>query len=196
MTMRMRALAPSLMAPLALAGALAAALPSPAAAQAALAYSQPLSPSALMQVQDRLRQLGLYSGRIDGVWGPGSQQALERFQQGNGLQVTGQLNHATAATLGLDAGALFPAGSGAGIDASPSAALSGPLGYDAVRHVQRRLRSLGFYRGRADGIWGPGTQASLQRFQQSRGLQPDGQLNPMTAQALGLNPARLDSVQR
>ena len=41
-------------------------------------------------------------GRADGVWGPDSQAALERFQQARGLQVTGQLNQATAATLGLD----------------------------------------------------------------------------------------------
>jgi peptidoglycan hydrolase-like protein with peptidoglycan-binding domain len=55
-----------------------------------------------MQVQERLRQLGAYSGRVDGIWGPGTQQALERFQQGRGLQATGQINPATAQALGLD----------------------------------------------------------------------------------------------
>jgi len=39
-----------------------------------------------------------------------------------------------------------------------------------------------------DGIWGAGTQASLERFQQGRGLQPTGQVNPITLQALGLDP--------
>ena len=83
-----------------------ASLPPPeAAAQQAtsgLVYSQPLAPQALMQVQERLRQLGAYTGRVDGVWGPDSQQALERFQQSRGLQVSGQLNQATAATLGVN----------------------------------------------------------------------------------------------
>ena len=50
-----------------------------------LSYVQPLSPPALMQVQERLRQAGTYSGRPDGVWGPDSQAALERYQQRNGL---------------------------------------------------------------------------------------------------------------
>ena len=77
----------------------------PAAAQQApppLAYVQPLPWPAVQNVQDRLRQAGAYNGRIDGIWGADSQAALERFQQTNQLQVTGQLNQATAATLGLD----------------------------------------------------------------------------------------------
>ena len=62
-----------------------------------------------------------------------------------------------------------------------------PLSRDAIRAVQSRLRQLGFYSGRIDGIWGPNMQASLQRFQQGRGLQATGQLNPTTVTALGLD---------
>jgi peptidoglycan hydrolase-like protein with peptidoglycan-binding domain len=46
-----------------------------------------LSSETIRTVQRRLRQLGFYSGRIDGIWGPGF--ALQRFQQGRGLQATG-----------------------------------------------------------------------------------------------------------
>jgi peptidoglycan hydrolase-like protein with peptidoglycan-binding domain len=55
---------------------------------APLTYSQPLTPQAIKEIQQRLRQLGLYSGAPDGVWGPDSQAALERFQQSRGLQGT------------------------------------------------------------------------------------------------------------
>ena len=58
--------------------------------------------------------------------------------------------------------------------------------------MQARLRALGFYRGQADGVWGPGTQAAIERFQQGRGLQATGQINPVTAQALGLDPNNLE----
>jgi len=141
-----------------------------------LTYMQPLSPAALMQVQERLRQMGAYNGRVDGVWGPDSQSALERFQQGRGLQVTGQLNQATAATLGLNPVELLAArpGPATGADAAPLAAASNTLSRSAVRNVQARLRALGFYRGSVDGAWGPGTQAAVERFQQCRGLQPNG----------------------
>jgi peptidoglycan hydrolase-like protein with peptidoglycan-binding domain len=165
----------------------------PASAQPTpgLSYVQPLGPQALMQVQERLRQAGAYSGRPDGVWGPDSQAALERYQQRNGLQVTGQLNQATAATLGLNAGDLVAVGAG---PASPAVAdpTPGPLSRSAVRNVQARLRALGFYRGGVDGMWGAGTQTAIERFQQGRGLQPTGQLNPTTAQAMGLDPNNLE----
>lgn len=157
-----------------------------------LTYTQPLSPQALTQVQERLRQLGAYTGRVDGVWGPDSQAALERFQQSRGLQVSGQLNQATAATLGLNPADLLAARPGT--DVAPAA--SAPLSRNAVRNVQARLRNLGFYRGQVDGSWGPGTQAAIERFQQGRGLQPTGQLNPVTAQALGLDPNNLEAFPR
>ena len=163
-----------------------------------LMYSQPLSPAALMQVQDRLRQMGAYNGRVDGIWGPDSQSALERFQQSRGLQVSGQLNQATAATLGLNPVELLAArpgaASGASTDAAPAAAPSSDtLSRNAVRNVQSRLRALGFYRGQVDGIWGAGTQTAIERFQQGRGLQSTGQINPATAQAMGLDPNNLEA---
>ena len=40
--------------------------------------------------------------------GGATQQAIERFQQGRGLQANGQLNPATIAALGLDPNMLVP----------------------------------------------------------------------------------------
>jgi peptidoglycan hydrolase-like protein with peptidoglycan-binding domain len=65
-----------------------------------------------------------------------------------------------------------------------------------VRNVQTRLRALGFYRGARDGVWGAGTQAALEQFQRGRGLEATGQINPVTAQALGLNPNNLEAPPR
>jgi peptidoglycan hydrolase-like protein with peptidoglycan-binding domain len=170
---------------------LAAAMALPAAAQQtlpALAYVQPLPGPSVQSVQDRLRQAGVYNGRIDGIWGADSQAALERFQQAHQLQVTGQLNQATAATLGLDPNALL---------ATPVAVPAPPpppvdhLLPTSVRAVQARLRTLGFYGGAVDGVWGEGTEVAIQNFQRGRGLQPDGQLGPATVTALGLAPEAL-----
>ena len=163
-----------------------------------LTYSQPLSQQAMMAVQERLRQVGAYPGRVDGVWGPASQAALERFQQARGLQVTGQLNQATASTLGVNPSELLQARPGVGTSVDPAvpAATPATLSRAAVRNVQARLRTLGFYQGSVDGVWGRGTQASIERFQQNRGLQPTGQINPTTAQALGLDPNNLEAYPR
>jgi len=156
-----------------------------------LSFVQPLSPSATTVVQERLAAAGVYSGAADGVWGPESQQALDRFQQARGLAVTGALNLATAQALGIGLPRLLPPGP------EPVAApLVAPLSPRAVRNVQSRLRALGFYRGAVDGVWGASTQEALERFQRGRGLEASGQLNPTTAQALGLNPNNLESAIR
>jgi peptidoglycan hydrolase-like protein with peptidoglycan-binding domain len=168
--------------------ALAAVFEPPATAQpppAPLAYVQPLPGPAVQSVQEQLRQSGVYAGRVDGVWGADSQAALERFQQTHQLQVTGQLNQATVATLGLDPNALLAR------PPQPPPLPPDHLTAASVRAVQAQLRTLGFYRGAVDGVWGPGTEAALESFQRGRGLTSDGQLGPATVTALGLTPDAL-----
>ncbi|MCP5119608.1 MAG: peptidoglycan-binding protein, partial [bacterium] len=57
---------------------------------------------------------------------------------------------------------------------------------DDVAALQRRLNELGFNAGAADGIFGGGTRAAVEQFQQSRNLRVDGIVGPATAEALGL----------
>lgn len=170
-----------------LAGLLLAAPAAFAQTAPVLTYTQALSPGAAAMIQDRLRQAGVYGGQNDGVWGPESQAALERFQQTRNLQVSGQLNQATVATLGLMPADLLSART-VQPPAPAAVAVPEPLSPAAVRNVQQRLRAMGFYRGPVDGMWGAGTQGAIERFQQGRGLQPTGQINPATVQAMGLDP--------
>jgi peptidoglycan hydrolase-like protein with peptidoglycan-binding domain len=151
---------------------------------APLAYVQPLTLAAVQAVQDHLRGAGAYNGSVDGVWGPDSAAALQRFQASKQLQVTGQLNQATAATLGLDPSVLL---STQQATLSPPVPPADSLRPGSVRAVQSQLRQLGFYSGGVDGVWGSSTESAVERFQQSRGLQPNGQLNPATVSALGLS---------
>ncbi|HYZ61742.1 MAG TPA: peptidoglycan-binding domain-containing protein [Acetobacteraceae bacterium] len=154
-----------------------------------LTYVQPLGQAGVAIVQQRLKQTGAYAGRTDGIWGRESAIALERYQRAQRLQPSGQLNPATVATLGLNpADLLAPA---AAVPPAAPAAAAEPLAPEVVRTIQGRLRQLGFYPGQIDGIWGPTMQAALERFQQGRGLQATGQLNPATVTALGLDPNNL-----
>jgi peptidoglycan hydrolase-like protein with peptidoglycan-binding domain len=144
-----------------------------------LVFAQPLSPAATQSIQTRLKDLGVYTGRLDGIWGPDSQIALQNFQQTHGLQSTGGLNQATLNSLGLRVGDLFPS-------ATPVAAMA-PVSPTLVRTVQSRLQQLGFYAGAVDGLWGAGTQDAIAKFQQGRGLQANGQINPITLTTLGID---------
>jgi peptidoglycan hydrolase-like protein with peptidoglycan-binding domain len=154
--------------------------------QAPVSYVQPLSPQAQKEVQRHLKELGVYSGAVDGIWGRDSQEALERFQQTRGLQVTSNLNQATLATMGIKPADLLSLGDQPGAMAGRD--VSGrALNAEAVRTIQGRLRQLGLYSGDADGIWGDSTQAALERFQRDRGLQVSGSLNPNTLTTMGLD---------
>ena len=157
-----------------------------AQAQAPVSYVQPLSPQAQKEVQRHLKELGVYSGAVDGIWGRDSQEALERFQQTRGLQVTSNLNQATLATMGLKPGELLSLGDQTGAMAGRDVQ-GRALKPEAVRTIQGRLKQLGLYAGDADGIWGDSTQAALERFQRDRGLQASGRLDPNTLTTMGLD---------
>jgi peptidoglycan hydrolase-like protein with peptidoglycan-binding domain len=146
--------------------------------------TQPIAlaaPAGVQTVQTQLRQLNFYPGPIDGIWGPGTQAAMENFQRSRGLQV-GQIDTATLAAMGLN-----PANFGA----APAQASGDPLQPGVIRAVQQRLAQNGYYNGPIDGVWGQGTESSLAQFQRSREIEPSGHLTPATATALGLDPNNL-----
>ncbi len=56
-----------------------------------------------------------------------------------------------------------------------------------VLHLQQALAKVGFFSGKADGIFGPLTEDAVIRFQQENGLTPDGIAGPKTEEALHLS---------
>ncbi|MFZ7128039.1 MAG: peptidoglycan-binding protein [Desulfobacterales bacterium] len=46
-----------------------------------------------------------------------------------------------------------------------------------VKRAQTGLRALGYYKGRVDGIDGPGTAAAVRNFQKDRGVDVNGRIN-------------------
>ena len=51
---------------------------------------------------------------------------------------------------------------------------------DDVRTVQRKLKSLGFYKGSIDGDFGAATETAVKAFQKQYGLTVDGKVGPAT----------------
>lgn len=58
---------------------------------------------------------------------------------------------------------------------------------EEVRQIQSKLKSLGFYNGTVDGIYGARTQSAVKAFQKSCGISADGIAGPTTLLYLGLS---------
>ena len=55
-----------------------------------------------------------------------------------------------------------------------------------VKTLQTKLKRWGYYWGNIDGIFGSSTKSSVQYFQRTNGLTPDGVVGAATAKALGM----------
>ena len=147
------------------------------------AYYQP----AVVPLQRRLRELGYYSGSVDGYFGSGTTRAVRNFQSRNGLPVTGAADPQTQARL-YSASAVAAGGShgsGGGSYAPSYRLLYWGCKGDDVRRLQRALLNAGYTQVRtADGIYGRWTYDAVRAFQRDHGLAVDGIAGRRTQNAL------------
>ena len=167
------------------------------------------SGSAVSTVQQRLKELGYLSGKVDGDFGSGTESAVRAFQAANGLTVDGvvgkrtldKLNSNNAVTAANAKTTPKPQKTNkpkatakptpkrtAKPTAKPTATPNltkatyltiGSSGKN-VTTLQKRLISLGWLDGEADGDYGGATQAAVKAFQKREGLWDDGIAGPDT----------------
>ena len=65
---------------------------------------------------------------------------------------------------------------------------------DEVRRIQTKLKSLGFFNGTVDGIYGAKTQSAVKNYQKSVGITADGVAGPKTLLYLGLGSSSSNST--
>ena len=59
--------------------------------------------------------------------------------------------------------------------------------YIRTENVQQKLKVLGYYDGKEDGILGPQTKSALIRFQKAKKLKADGIIGSQVKKALKIN---------
>ncbi len=126
---------------------------------------------AVTRLQQRLRELGYYTGDVDGQYGPGTAEAVRLFQAQHGLDADGVAGEATLGLVYAEAAQTYiPTPT-----PKPEASLlkKGDSG-EAVSAMQERLRELGYYEGEVDGAFGGGTEEAVRLFQSQNGLDVDG----------------------
>ena len=146
--------------------------------------------NAVKKVQRKLKNLGYYSGSIDGDYGSGTKTAVRDFQKKNGLNVTGKVNKNTLSKMNSSG----PKKAGAKesdkkSESSNGTCAPGDTG-SAVKKVQKRLKSLGYYSGSVDGDYGNGTKKAVKSFQKRNGLSQTGKVNSSTLTKLNSSGAK------
>ena len=111
-------------------------------------------------LQNRLKELGYYSGNVDGNFGEGTEAAVMAFQQRNNLTVDGKAGPATQRVL---------YGSKANI--TYGSMRQGEEG-SAVKNLQYTLYELGYYDGAIDGKYGQTTADAVRAFQIQNSITP------------------------
>ena len=158
-------------------------------------------------LQQNLKTAGFYQSSVTQVYDASTQDAVRRFQKAAGLPVDGIVGASTlqkleswqakkpttVATQAKKTTAVSAQAKKPSTTTSASSATSkrrnsnylakGDEGED-VKALQERLRVAGFYYGNATGIFGPITEESVKRFQDSYKLSVDGIAGPATLSKL------------
>ncbi len=154
--------------------------------------------------QVQLLQQALGSVKVDGVYGPETEAAVEHFQSSRGLSVDGVVGPQTSAALREGAGKSFAANFKAAIpgetttaqsattvastestsassDSEPTEETTTEETPDPVARLQHALKLT------PDGDFGPETEAAVRRLQARHGLTVDGVVGPATWNVIGVH---------
>jgi peptidoglycan hydrolase-like protein with peptidoglycan-binding domain len=140
------------------------------------------------ELQQRLKDLGFYTQKVDGDFGPATSAALKEFQKANRLSADGIAGPKTMKALNSTDAISKSALAESGKNAADRPLLksyepSQPDKYrflqvsstgEDVGSLQRRLRELGYYEGTINERFGEFTKAAVEAFQKRNGLWIDG----------------------
>jgi N-acetylmuramoyl-L-alanine amidase len=156
------------------------------------------------ELQGILRLLGYYNGAVDGVYQQSTSTAVSAFQRAAGLTADGVVGTSTWNRLLPASGAAPATPTTPRPNPQPTQPIPQPtqpspqpvatnadfpilrvgVRGPAVTRLQQRLRSLGFFNGVADGVFGGETEDAVKAAQRNYGLDADGIVGGGTWDAL------------
>ena len=139
------------------------------------------SDPAIAQVQSILQTLKLYQGKVDGIAGPNTRQAIETYQSKMGLPVTGIVDSALMDQLGADptTAGIVPIPPVREVSTSRGVqpvSAPGTLASDQrIMKIQAGLKAFGNDGIEIDGVLGSRTKSAILEFQALFGLPETGE---------------------
>ena len=134
-------------------------------------------------LQQRLKDLGYYTGNITGVYNTATTEAVKAFQKKSSLEQDGILGPITRTVLyGVNAIYAVPTAIPVSTPTPTTTPLTpenviviraGSMG-EVVRRLQARLQELGYYTSRLDGVYLTDDIEAVRAFQSANGLKVDG----------------------
>ena len=138
----------------------------------------------VLNLQTRLRDLGIYNSKLDGKYGGSTVNAVREAQGLMGLEETGVASPAFLETLMDD-------------DKAPTArnvpvkeGMSGPV----VRSIQQCLQKLKLYDGKNDGVFDVDVLEGVKAFQGAYGYPTDGVMESEVQKALYYEAGRVEEL--
>lgn len=167
------------------------------------------------RMQQQLKNLGYYTGSVDGDFGAGTETAVRDFQANNGLNVDGKAGKRTLEVLysgnakkktaaSVTAKPSSSSSSSSNTSANPTQNTAtmytngktdiylqlGSSNHSQVKILQNRLIVLGYLTGTADGEFGETTEAAVKAFQKRNDIYADGVAGPTTLSRLYSSAAK------
>jgi len=132
----------------------------------------PAADQTIAEVQDVLKDLGFYSGVVDGLSGPATGKAIEAYRAKVGLKASNAIDGELLGQLGIEP-------TTAGIHPSPAPRATEPRpqpdNAEMIRKVQAGLKAFGHDVIDVDGIPGAKTKSAIREFQSIFGLPVTGE---------------------
>ena len=136
-----------------------------------------------IMIQIVLKSYGYYEGKIDGIFGNVSKQALITLQKSNNLDADGKIGPQTC-TLLLNKQKIVKKNTAIIKNISKENTIPDSSYSQEIYDAQIILKNLGLYLSTIDGINGPGTKRAVKEFQSKAGLVSDGVIGSKTKAAL------------
>ena len=132
------------------------------------------------ELQEALKKLGYYTGKIDSSFGPVTKKAVIAFQKRYGLTQDGWVGKLTCQKLTTITASANDASSGDVFNCPNTSLKKGSKEKEKVKILQKYLKEWGYYEKTVDGDYGTYTVLAVQEFQKEVGVTADGWFGPKT----------------